>query len=134
MKRVDFIAEYEDRYLFLEIKDPDDPAAQNVPAFMEKLASGKLVQSLSGKLRDTLFFRSIQGKLDLSVTYIVLLSMENLDAALLLTKQDELQRSIPIRHQDWACDCVASCIILNIEQWKRQFGDQSIRRISEGVA
>jgi hypothetical protein len=134
MQRVDFIAEYDDRSVFVEIKDPDSPAAQNVPAFEQKLNSGKLVQSLSGKFRDTLFFRSIQGKDDLSVVYLVLLSMQKLEAALLLTKQDELKKSIPIRHVDWARDCAASCIILNVEQWKKRFGDQSIRRISEGAA
>jgi hypothetical protein len=134
MQRVDFIAEYEDRSLFVEIKDPDNPAAQNAPAFEQKLNSGKLVQSLSGKFRDTFFFRSIQGKNDLNVVYVVLLSMQRLEAALLLTKQDELKKSIPIRHADWARDCAASCIILNVEQWKKRFGNQSIRRISEGAA
>lgn len=134
MQRVDFIAEYEDRSIFVEIKDPDDPAAQNVPAFEQKLKSGKLVQSLSGKFRDTHFFRSIQGKDDLSVVYVVLLSMRKLEAPLLLTKQDELKKSIPIRHADWGRDCATSCIILNVEQWKKRFGDRSIRRISEGAA
>lgn len=134
VQRVDFIAVYDDRYVFVEIKDPDNPVAENVTAFEGKLNSGKLVQSLSGKFRDTLFFRSIQGKHDLSVVYIVLLSMKKLDAALLLTKQDELRKSIPIRHADWTRDCAASCIILNVEQWKKRFGDQSIRRISEGAA
>lgn len=134
MQRVDFIAEYEGRSIFVEIKDPDNPAAQNVPAFEQKLNSGKLVQSLSGKFRDTLFFRSIQGKDDLSVVYVVLLAMKKLEAALLLTKQDELKKSLPIRHADWTRDCAASCIILNVEQWKRRFGKESIRRISEGAA
>jgi len=134
MQRVDFIAEYEERSIFIEIKDPDNPAAQDVPAFEQKLKSGKLVQSLSGKFRDTLFFRSIQGKDDISVVYVVLLSMKTLEEALLLTKQDELKKSIPMRHADWARDCAASCIILNVEQWRKRFGDQSIRRISEGAA
>ena len=134
MQRVDFIAEYKDLSIFVEIKDPDNPVAQNVPAFEQKLKSGKLIQSLSGKFRDTHFFRSIQGKSDLSVVYIVLISMNKLESALLITKQDELKKSIPIRHADWGRDCAASCIILNVEQWKKRFGDQSIRRISEGAA
>lgn len=133
VQRVDFIAEYEDRHIFIEIKDPDIPSAQNVGAFEAKMKSGKLVQSLSGKFRDTLFFRSIQGHADASVLYIVLISMEKLENALLLAKQDELRRSIPLRHADWKRDCAASCIILNVAQWKKKFGDQSLRRISEGA-
>lgn len=132
--RVDFIAEYEGRDIFVEIKDPDNPAAANPSAFEQKLKSGKLVQSLSGKFRDTLFFRSIQGKGERGIVYIVLISMAKLDSALLLAKQDELRRSIPLSHTDWERDCATSCIVLNVAQWKKQFGDQSLRRISEGAA
>lgn len=134
VQRVDFIAEYDEQHLFIEIKDPDVPTAENPAAFVQKLNSGKLVQSLAGKFRDTLFFRSAQGKNDRKVRYLVLLSMNSLDNALLLSKQDELRKAIPIRHADWAEDCAASCIILNFEQWKRQFGDESLRRISEATA
>lgn len=132
-KRVDFIAEYEGRDIFIEVKDPDDPAAKKPEAFEEKLKSGELVQGLSGKFRDTLFFRSIQGKGDREIIYIALIAMEKLDDALLLAKQDELRRSIPLSHVDWERDCAASCIVLNVAQWKEQFGDHSLRRISEGA-
>lgn len=132
-QRVDFIAEYECRDIFVEIKDPDNPAAANPSAFEQKLRSGKLVQSLSGKFRDTLFFRSLQGKGDREIIYIALISMEKLDGALLLAKQDELRRSIPLSHADWGRSCAASCIVLNVAQWKKQFGDHSLRRISEGA-
>lgn len=134
VKRVDFIAEYDGHDLFVEVKDPDDPAATKPEAFAPKLNNGELVQSLAGKFRDTLFFRRAQGKNVLNVRYVVLLSMKSLDPALLLAKQDQLRRSIPIRHADWADDCAASCIILNFEQWRKQFGEQSLRRISEGAA
>ena len=133
-QRVDFIAEYDAHDLFIEIKDPDIPTAQNPAAFVGKLNSGKLVQSLAGKFRDTLFFRSAQGKYDRKVLYLVLLTMNSLDSALLLAKQDELRKAIPIRHADWANDCAASCIILNFDQWKRKFGEHSLRRISEATA
>ena len=133
-KRVDFIAEYEGRDIFVEIKDPDNPAATNPQAFQQKLKSGALVQSLSGKFRDTHFFRSIQGKGDRAIIYIALISMEKLDPAMLLTKQDELKRSIPLSHADWERDCATSCIVLNVIQWKKQFGDHSLRRVSEGAA
>ncbi|ABC65040.1 hypothetical protein [Erythrobacter litoralis] len=133
VQRVDFIAEYDDQSLFIEIKDPDIPTAQNLGAFVQKLNSGKLVQSLAGKFRDTLFFRSAQGKNDRSIRYLVLLSMNSLDDALLIAKQDELRKAIPISHADWSKNCAASCIVLNFEQWRRQFGEASLRRISEAT-
>ena len=133
VQRVDFIAEYNDRYHFIEVKDPDIPTATNPAAFGEKLRSGKLIQSLAGKYRDTLFFRSVQDKADKNIVYIVLLSMRALDPAMLVAKQDELRRSIPLTHSDWCRDSATTCIILNLEQWKRQFGDGSVRRLSEGA-
>lgn len=134
IQRVDFIAEYANCYRFIEVKDPDIPGAVNRDGFISKLMSGKLIQSLSGKYRDSLFFRTIQNKVDKKIEYIVLLSMSNLEEPLLLTKQDELHRSIPFRHSDWSENSAAACIILNMQQWKRRFGEHSIRRLSEGDA
>jgi len=130
-QRVDFIAEYEDCYRFIEVKDPDIPGAANVKGFQQKFKSGKLIQSLSGKYRDSLFFRTIQNKVDKKIQYIVLLSMQALDAPLLMSKQDELHRSIPFSHNDWQNNSAASCIVLNLQQWKRFFGENSVRRLSE---
>jgi len=132
IQRVDFIVEYEDCYRFIEVKDPDIPGAANIEGFINKLQSGKLIQSLSGKYRDSLFFRIIQNKADKKFEYIVLLSMSTLDVPLLLSKQDELLRSIPFRHIDWSDNSVTACVILNMQQWKRRFGENSVRRLSDG--
>jgi len=134
MKRVDFIVEYEEFYRFIEVKDPDIPNAKSREKFLVKLGSGQLIQSLSGKYRDSLFFRSVQKKIDKKIQYIVLLSMASLDAALLLTKQDELHKSIPLSHSDWSNDSAAVCVIFNLNQWKKFFGEKSVKRLSEGAA
>lgn len=127
---VDFLVEHPDRYTFIEIKDPDEHDAANVEAFREKLKTGKLVRSLAGKFRDSCFFRMIQGVEKKPTEYIVLLSMEALSDAALLSKMDELKRSLPISHADWKEDCVTSCVVMNVRQYKRKFGDGSIKRLS----
>ena len=132
MKRVDFIAEFADRFVFFEIKDPDNPVAANPGAFKQKLLSGNLIPDLAGKYRDSLWFRTLSGKADKPTHYIVLLSMASLEPALLLTKQDELQRSLPIKHPDWSAPCAQACVILNLDQYKKQFGEDSVRRLSAG--
>lgn len=132
MKRVDFIAEFSDRFVFLEIKDPDNPAAANSDAFKKKLLGGNLIPDLAGKYRDSLWFRTLSGKTNKPTHYIVLLSMASLEPALLLAKQDELQRSLPIKHTDWSAQCAQACVILNLEQYKKQFGADSVRRLSAG--
>ena len=130
MKRVDFIAEYEDRFVFLEVKDPDNPAAANPEAFRRKLLTGNLIPDLAGKYRDSLWFRTLSGKAGKPVHYIVLLSMASLEPALLLAKQDEIHRSLPIEHKDWSIPFAQACVVLNLDQYKKQFGASSVRRLS----
>ena len=133
IKRVDFIAEFNDRFIFLEVKDPDMPGAANPEAFKTKLLTGNLIPDLAGKYRDSSWFRSLSGKATKPIHYIVLISMASLEPALLLAKQDELKRSMPITHKDWSAPCVAGCAILNMDQYKKQFGANSVRRLSAGV-
>jgi hypothetical protein len=137
IQAVDFIVEYTDCYRFVEVKDPDDPSAVNIDAFREKLRTGKLIRSLAGKYRDTLFFRVFEGKFEgkenKKIEYIVLLSMSALDDALLLTKTEELQKSIPLTHANWQQNSVSVCLLLNMDQWKRRYGASSIRRLSEAT-
>jgi hypothetical protein len=132
IKRVDFIAEFNDKFVFLEIKDPDRPGAVNPEAFRTKLLGGNLIPDLAGKYRDSIWFRTLSGKAIKPVHYVVLLSMASLEPALLLAKQDELKRSLPITHTDWSAPCAQACVILNLEQYKRQFGADSVRRLSAG--
>lgn len=131
---VDFIVEHADHFMFIEVKDPDEPGAINVEAFREKLKSGKLVRSLAGKFRDSFFFRTIQGVEKKPTKYVVLLAMAALDDALLVNKQDELKRSLPISHEQWPEDCVTSCVVMNVHQWKRIFGEDSLKRRSASLS
>lgn len=133
MKRVDFIVEYEDCFVFLEVKDPDNPAAANPEAFRQKLLSGNLIPDLAGKYRDSLWFHTLCGKAEKPIHYVVLLSMAALDPALLLNKQDELHRCLPMNHRDWFKSFAQACVILNLEQYKRQFGTHAVHRKSVGA-
>ncbi len=133
IQAVDFVVEYEDAYHFVEVKDPDKPDAADVASFVEKLKTGQLIRSLAGKYRDSYFFRNFQGYKKKNIEYIVLLSMKVLDDAMLLAKQDELHRSIPLKHQGWQSDSATACVILNMTQWKKRYGNKSIRRISDGT-
>lgn len=132
MKRVDFIAEYDDFYRFIEVKDPDIDLIADHSSFLAKFQSGNLVASLAGKYRDSLLFRVLANKCNKDMHYIVLLSMASIDVAMLLNKQDKLHREIPLNHDEWVLPSAKSCVILNLEQYKRQFGENSVRRISEG--
>ena len=134
MKRVDFIAEYEDKWVFLEIKDPDNPRAANPNAFKQKLLSGNLIPDLAGKYRDSLWFRALSDKLGSKpIHYIVLLSMASLDPALLLIQQDRLHKALPLTHSEWCMPFAQACLIFNLAQFQSVFGADSVRRISAGA-
>ncbi|MBH9740668.1 hypothetical protein [Vibrio navarrensis] len=135
-QRVDFIAEYDDYYLFIEVKDPDNPGASNPEAFMAKLRNQKLEKSLAGKFRDTLFFRHLTSEhnQNKSIKYVVLLSCTAIEPAMLMAKRDLLYREIPLENPAWRNHRVADCILVNLQQYRDLFGENSVRRISEGAA
>lgn len=132
MKRVDFIAEYEDCYRFIEVKDPDIDIEIDHSPFLRKFNSGELIASLAGKYRDSLLFRFLSNKCDKDMHYIVLLSMASIEPPMLLNRLDALRHKIPLNHTDWVTPAAKSCVILNLEQYKSQFGENSVRRISDG--
>ena len=61
MKAVDFVVELADRYLFVELKDPQHPRAteQSRGEFIEKLGAGRLDEELKYKYRDSFSNRGI---------------------------------------------------------------------------
>ena len=135
MKRVDFIAEKGNQCFFIEIKDPDHPkASQNLAENRDKFLNGNLVHDLAGKYRDSLLFKTLCNSAQKELHYIVLFSMKCMVPALLMARNDALKKAIPISHKEWGAVMAKSCLILNIEQFKKIFGEQSVRRISEGVA
>lgn len=129
LQPVDMIFEFENYYLFVEIKDPDIPGAANPQQFRTKLQSGQVIHKVAGKFRDTTFFRWSQKKTDKQIIYIFLLSMASLDAALLSNKQEALRKSLPSTHSFWGIEM--RCIVMNVDQWRRKFGHDSLIRISE---
>ena len=59
MNAVDFIVEYADRYLFVEIKDPPDQTRYNA-----EQDAADLINNLVTKFRDTFLYRWAENKLD----------------------------------------------------------------------
>ena len=131
MKKVDFIIEDKKRFIFLEVKDPDMPGANNIEKFKKDHLGGNLISDLAGKYRDSLLFSKLRGTLNKPVDYIVLISMASLEDALVISKIDALKRAIPISHKQWVEDSVNSCVILKLDAYKRTFGDGSVWRASD---
>ena len=133
MKAVDFIIELPTAYLFVEVKDPSQPRAPAKAAdnFKAKVTNGELQKDIVKKFRDSFVYRWAENKLDKPVHF---LSVVTLEEALLHNFQDELKRNLPfVGPTRWTRQLAASCHVLNIEAWNRNFPKWPVRRLSEVV-
>lgn len=99
MKRVDFIIENPDEFIFLEVKDPDMPGAKNPEHFKQQFLTGNFIPEIAGQCRDTLLFTKLRQEYEKPIKYVVLVSMEKLDDALMLAKTDALKSALPMGHK-----------------------------------
>jgi hypothetical protein len=127
MKAVDIVAEFNDAYVFIELKDPHEPEMYNV-AFAEDEQDLKkkrqtfkwLKNYLKYKYRDSYLFRHAEHKVDKPIHYICLLTFEN---GLNVTLQKALKRELPVgkASKRWKQEIVASCQVVNVKKWNDNF-------------
>lgn len=131
MKRVDFIIESADEFIFLEVKDPDIPGAKNIESFKKQFLEGDFIPDIACKCRDTLLFTKLRQEYTKPITYVVLVCMEKLEDALVLPKIDALKSALPLSHKSWIKDSINSCIILKLGAYKKKYGENSVWRHSD---
>lgn len=135
MSAVDFVIEFDDRYLFIEFKDPQDP---HVPEDMKQAAIDQfkrrsLESELTYKCRDSFLYEWASGNADKPIHYIVLIALDDLQSSDLAVRTDALQRHLPVNGPSgnpWRRPFVSRCIVFNIESWNRHFPKYPVMRIS----
>ena len=133
MKAVDFIIEFRDQYLFVEVKDPHNSCAPEDcrNQWIEDFTSSRLDQALKYKYRDSFLYEWCAGRGDKPIVYVVLIALDSLDSADMLSRQDQLRRILPTGTPDpWNRPIAHGCVVLNIESWNRTLQGQgcSVRR------
>lgn len=127
MKAVDIVAEFEHAYIFVEMKDLDDPATYDIKSFItEEESKAKrdrfkwLKNYLKYKYRDSYLFRHAEKKVDKPIHYICLLTFEN---ALNTAMQKALNKELPVGSPSkrWKREIVKSCQVVNVERWNKNF-------------
>lgn len=124
MKAVDFIAEYPDYHLFIEVKDP---GARNVYRSTQERSG--LVDRLVKQFRDSLLYRWCEGKLDdRPVHYRCLVET---DSALLLYINKKLRKNLSANKppKSWKRRVAESCVASNIEMWNKKFDDVVVKKL-----
>lgn len=127
MKAVDIVAEFDDVYIYVEMKDLDDPDLYN-PAFAanedeikDKRAHFKWLKNyLKYKYRDSYLFRHAEHKVDKPIHYICLLTFES---ALNVAMQKALKRELPVGKTSprWKQAIVESCQVVDVAKWNDNF-------------
>ena len=102
MKAVDFIIEFNDRYVFIELKDPAHPDAHqgNRQEFIQSFLSGHIDEELKYKYRDSLLYEWASGRAEKPIDYFVLCAWEGLDSAELDQRTDLLRSKLPLLGPD----------------------------------
>lgn len=135
MKGVDIVAEFDDAYIYVEIKDYDDPSAYDVAkALNDEERKGRqdsfkwLKGYLKYKFRDSHLYRYAEGKVDKPVHYICVLTFDN---ALNSRMLNELKRELPVgqKPKRWTKALAKSCQVVNLDKWNEVFPKWPARRL-----
>ena len=133
MKAVDFVIEFADYYLFIEVKDPDQsPHPSAYAEFKARFESGLMDEALKYKYRDSFLYEWAAGRADKPVDYLVLVALENLDRAQLIARGDELRRVLPTglpNDTPWRRPIVRMCGVFNIASWNESFPNFRVERV-----
>jgi hypothetical protein len=127
MKGVDIVAEFDDAYVYIELKDYDDPLSYDVVKAANdnerkaRLDSFNWLKNyLKYKFRDSHLYRYAEGKVDKPVHYVCVLTFDN---ALNSRMLNELKRELPIgkKPKRWIQALAKSCQVVNLEKWNEVF-------------
>lgn len=128
MKAVDFVVEYKDYYLFVEVKNPTDPGR-----YAMDCDKNELIKNLVTKFRDTFVYRWATKKLDKPISYQCFVEVDNAQTLYLM---NQLKRQLPTEKlpSHWQQPLVRYCAVLNMATWNRTFSDVQVTKIAEGTA
>ena len=139
MKAVDFVVELSDRYLFIEVKDPQNPdsPADNRQRFADEFSRGALDEDFKYKYRDSFLYEWAMGRADKPIHYLTLVAHDGLQIAHLTRRQEELKRILPLQgpgNQDWQRPFVSGVGVFNVDSWNRRYPHRPVERISADAA
>lgn len=127
MKAVDIIAEFENSYLFIEMKELHELAeydiatATNEEESKQKNAQFKWLKNyLKYKYRDSYLFRYAEDKVDKPIHYICLL---NFDIVLCTKMKKFLAKELPVgkKSRRWNHIIATSCQVMNRQRWEAEY-------------
>lgn len=139
MKGVDIVAEFEEAYVYVEMKDYDDPSIYDVLNATtddeRKSRQGHfkwLKNYLKYKYRDSYLYRHAENKVDKPIHYVCLVTFDN---ALNSRMQKALRQELPVgkASRRWIQALATSCQVVNLAKWNENFPKWQVTRLAGGV-
>ncbi len=136
MKAVDIVVEFEECYVYVELKDYEDPAADTTQNVADEEKENKrqdhfkwLKDYLKYKFRDSYLYRHAEGKVDKPVHYVCLITFDN---ALNSRMQKALKQELPVGRAShrWLRDLATSCQVVNLDKWNKNFPQWPVARLA----
>lgn len=140
MKCVDIVAEFKEAYVYVELKDYDDPSIYDVLGATnddEKESRQKsfkwLKNYLKYKFRDSYLYRYAEQKVDKPVHYVCLITFDN---ALNSRMQKSLKQELPVgkASRRWVKALATSCHVVNLDKWNENFPKWPVTRMAAAAA
>lgn len=140
MKGVDIVAEFADAYVYVEIKEYNDPSIYDIASAStndEKVSRRDsfrwLKNYLKYKYRDSFLYRYAEQKVEKPVHYICLITFDN---ALNSRMQKSLKQELPVGKASgrWVNILAKSCHVMNLDKWNENFPKWPVTRIPAAVA
>jgi hypothetical protein len=144
MKGVDIIAEFPEKFVYIEVKEYSNPSSYNpLRAKKKTTKSHQLKKStkspqlknfnwlknyLRQKFRDTYLFRHAEQKVHKPIDYICLVTFDDaLNSHLAKALQNELP--VGLASPRWKASLAVSCQVLNLRSWNRNFQQWPVKRL-----
>ena len=125
MKAVDFIVEFSECYLFVEIKDPTSPEE-----YQKRLERRELDWSLRYKFRDSFLYEWASGRANKAIDYYVLIT--GVDKQLLRSRYEALIQKLP-RYgpgsRPWCRPIVRKVGLFNMATWNHRLPNYPVIRV-----
>ncbi|WP_300460127.1 hypothetical protein [Desulfobacula sp.] len=122
MKAVDLIVELENDYLFIEVKDFNEP-----DDYFDGNYFNHLREVLKQKYRDTFLYRWAENKINKPIRYLCLLTLDN---ALTSRMNKEIKKQLPVGRpiSRWEKAIAQSSVVVNIDRWNHNFPKWPVNR------
>lgn len=139
MKGVDIVAEFDEAYVYVELKDYDDPSIYDVLGATtdDEMRSRQkgfkwLKNYLKYKFRDSYLYRHAEQKVEKPVHYVCLITFDN---ALNSRMQKSLKQELPVgkASRRWVQALATSCHVMNLSKWNENFPKWPVTRLAEAA-